>query len=192
MSYHAQNVPVSGYSSISGAVPPIFTGPRAILPANRVLLPQPTWTSSGLGKADGGKSAHHIAFDMEGSHDGFGISLLDVASRGNLNGWMKRANDLLGLNTDKIYLRLVWPGYEHIDFNRAIPINSQTTRGALAAQIAKLIMTYISRITSETPNPAGAKWRVGAGNVNLEHIYLISAFCMQANTFQVVLQLQFR
>ena len=31
-----------------------------------------------------------------------------------------------------------------MDFNRAIPINAQTTRGHLALQIAKLIMTYVS------------------------------------------------
>ena len=164
MSLHSQrNVPVSNYSSLSGAIPPIFQAPRAALPANRILLPQPTWTPSGFAKVDAAaKSMEHITFDMVGAPAGFGCSVMEIAARGNLSNWIQRANDPLGLNTDKVYLRIVvcirmhvfrsqrlilmqqWPGYEHLDFMRAIPIQPQMNRGQLALQVAKLIMTYIS------------------------------------------------
>lgn len=109
MSLHSQRqVPVSGYSSLAGAAPPIFTAPRAILPANRVLLPQPTWTPSGFARVDAAaKSSQHITFDMVGAPAGFGCSVMDIASRGNLSNWIQRADDPLGLNTDKVYLRIV-------------------------------------------------------------------------------------
>lgn len=109
MSFHSQhNIPVSSYSSLSGGVPsPIFQAPRAILPANRVLLPQPTWTPSGFAKVDAAaKSAQHITFDMVGAPAGFGMSVMEIAARGNLSNWIQRADDLLRLNTDKIYLRI--------------------------------------------------------------------------------------
>ncbi|THH27215.1 hypothetical protein EUX98_g6977 [Antrodiella citrinella] len=194
MSLHSQrHIPVSNYSSLSGAAPPIFQAPRAVLPANRVLLPQPTWTPNGFSKVDcAARSSQHITFDMVGAPAGFGTSVMDIAARGNMSNWIQRADDLLGLNTDKVSLRIVWPGYEHIDFNRSIPVNPQMNRGQLALQIAKLIMAYMSKMSSESPNPAGAKWRIGAGNVGLEHIYLASVFSVHANTFQAVLHLQFR
>ncbi|TCD65708.1 hypothetical protein EIP91_002284 [Steccherinum ochraceum] len=186
-------MPVSGYSSLSGAIPPIFQAPRPTLPANRVLLPQPTWTPTGFAKVDcAQRSNQHIAFDMLGAPVGFGCSVMDIAARGNLSNWIQKADDPLGLACDKIQIRIVWPGYEHLDFQRGLAITPGMNRGQLALQVAKIVMTYVGKLSMETPNAAGAKWRVCPGNVGIEHVYLASIFCVHANTFQVVLHLQFR
>ncbi|TCD60438.1 hypothetical protein EIP91_005853 [Steccherinum ochraceum] len=157
----------------------------------RVLVPQRVWTPAGL--LQPGSSTRfndHITFDLHDAPAGLGIPVLDMACRGDLGIWMQKADDPIGFLVDVIRVRLIWPGYEHVDFVRAIPVTRKTTFGQLALRVTQTILTYLSEI--RTVRPSTASWRVGPGAIQDDHLYLVSLFPVNSNTFQTVLHVRRR
>ncbi|KAJ7833853.1 hypothetical protein B0H14DRAFT_3087661 [Mycena olivaceomarginata] len=98
------------------------------------------------------------------------------------------ANDFVLSHTglQRVVFRIIWPGYGHVEWCRAIPVTSPNgapiTRVALAVQIASNFARFVEKSQYETPSTRD--WMVSPTCVRFEHLLLISL----QNTFEDVWQ----
>ncbi|KAK0443959.1 uncharacterized protein EV420DRAFT_1017717 [Desarmillaria tabescens] len=127
-----------------------------------------------------------IIFEMRGVKYK-GISVRDLMSRGpaEIPQMLVGGNDVyLQGGQDRIYLRVPWPGYEHLNYFYEIKFNPRT--GITLAILAEEIGSRINQFYSAAQYAASSKqgWRVGPRNIRLEHMILLSLWNTHENCWQ--------
>jgi len=85
----------------------------------------------------------------------------------------------------KIKLRIIWPGYEHIEWVRTIEVYSSQgpiTRLQLGAVIASNFARYIEKTQYEATK--SGKWRVGPAGIEFENLILLSLYNVFDDSWQ--------
>ncbi|KAF7362726.1 hypothetical protein MVEN_00621900 [Mycena venus] len=143
----------------------------------------PKWRAS----MAGGTGLHSpVFFDYLGQA-GQGVSMRDLRLKG-VSTPIQCPNDLVLAHTrlQRIIFRIIWPGYEHVEWCRTITVTSSNgaaiTRAALGVQIASSFAHFVEKSQYETPT--SRDWMVAPSCVRFEHLYLISLH----NTFEDVWQ----
>ncbi|KAG2036731.1 hypothetical protein BDR03DRAFT_865663 [Suillus americanus] len=123
-----------------------------------------------------------VTFDLHGaaSH-GLGVPMCELLARsgGALERMLVGANDGVGaqmsgsLGFRRVNLKILWPGYEHLD--RSYPLDIHTpagplTRGQLAVQVAHAFARFIE--VCYPPAQHGASWRFGIGGIGFNRLML--------------------
>ncbi|KAG1857513.1 hypothetical protein F4604DRAFT_1659373 [Suillus subluteus] len=125
-----------------------------------------------------------VTFDLHGapSH-GLGVPMCELLARsgGALERMLVGANDGVGaqmsgpLGSRRVNLKILWPGYEHLD--RSYPLDIHTpagplTRGQLAVQVAHAFARFIEELQGYPPAQHGASWRFGNGGIGFNRLML--------------------
>ncbi|KAK7050228.1 hypothetical protein R3P38DRAFT_2503309 [Favolaschia claudopus] len=128
-----------------------------------------------------------ISFDYAGMPLRQGVSMKDLRLKGT-SAPLLGAHDPVLAHTgmQRIVFRIMWPGYGHVEWCRAIPVvapnGAPITRVALAVQIASSFAHFVEKSQYETPS--SRDWMVAPSCVRFEHLHLISLH----NTFEDVWQ----
>ncbi|KAG5639930.1 hypothetical protein DXG03_002328, partial [Asterophora parasitica] len=143
----------SPFSSLGGAVQPSASQPSGSSFSSpfRRRLPQPPYTPSSKWRGATGRTnqVHSaIAFDYIGyAKQGIPMRELSTRSANALAQMIGGAGDAVLAHTGvaRITLRIIWPGYEHVDWARSIEINTNgpMTRAQLGATISQNFARYI-------------------------------------------------
>ncbi|KAJ6563298.1 hypothetical protein DFH09DRAFT_1364115 [Mycena vulgaris] len=184
---HVQGVSRSGhpYSIAPGAAPQSsnFTS------RSRRSLPFVPYSPTQGWKALTGRTQplhSTVSFDYSGQARQ-GVSMRELRLKGPATP-IQGANDLVLAHTglQRIVFRILWPGYGHVEWCRAIPVvapnGAPITRVALGMQIASNFARFFEKSQYETPT--SREWMVGPACVRFEHLFLISL----QNTFEDVWQ----
>ncbi|KXN90320.1 hypothetical protein AN958_04353 [Leucoagaricus sp. SymC.cos] len=184
-SIHAPVFPsqMSSYSSLSGALIPLpsqFGSPR------RRRVPQNVCQTSS------GPVCGPIGFDYIG-HAGQGVSLADFSARSQnaIAQLVAGANDqvLAGLGISKIHLRIMWTGYEHLNFVQSMPASPAMSRGQLGASIAMQFWSFVGQAQkSSTSNP---QWQISQRTVPFERIFLVALYSIGDGIWQADVAVDF-
>ncbi|KXN90319.1 hypothetical protein AN958_04352 [Leucoagaricus sp. SymC.cos] len=166
---------VSGYSSLSGALSPNsqFANPR------RYRIPQCA------AKAAGAPVAQPVSFDYIGyAHQGVSIADFHVRSANALSQMIAGGNDLVLAQTGvrEINLRILWPGYEHLNWSFSTPASSSITRIQLGASIAMHFWRFIEKATSSSTTCP--QWKVGNSGIEFEKIILVGLYDLGGGVWQ--------
>ncbi|KAL0570693.1 hypothetical protein V5O48_011268 [Marasmius crinis-equi] len=177
------HVPVS-YANLSS-----YNAIGSAIPAVRRRVPQAT---DGISKS----SINTIAFDFVGyPQQGMPLRELYVRGAHALQQMMEGPDDPVLAHTRlrMIKFRISWPGYEHVEWNRAIEIITSTgpiTRAYLGTVIAHHFALFIEKAQSE--NSRHGDWRLGSDGLRLDHIVLLSIHSVSEDTWQAEVAVDFR
>ncbi|KXN90314.1 hypothetical protein AN958_04347 [Leucoagaricus sp. SymC.cos] len=174
---------MSSYSSLSGALAPPpsqFSSPR------RRRVPQSVCqTSSGPVRVP-------IGFDYIG-HDGQGVSLADFSTRSQnaITQLVAGANDqvLAGLGISKIHLRIMWTGYEHLNFVQSMPASPAMSRGQLGASIAMQFWSFIGQ--AQKSSTSNSQWQINERTIPFERIFLVALYSIGDGIWQADVAVDF-
>ncbi|KAJ7726752.1 hypothetical protein B0H16DRAFT_1471227 [Mycena metata] len=106
-----------------------------------------------------------------------GVSMRELRLKGTSTP-IQGANDLLFAHTglQRVVFRLIWPGYEHVEWCRALPVvapnGAPITRVALGLQIASNFAHFVEKSQYETPT--AREWMITPTCVRFEHLFLVS------------------
>ncbi|KXN90324.1 hypothetical protein AN958_04357 [Leucoagaricus sp. SymC.cos] len=173
---------VSDYSSLSGALSPPtqFASPR------RCRVPQCA------AKASGGPVAKPVSFDYIGySHQGVSIVDFSARSANALIQMIAGGNDLVlaGTGVQHINLRIMWPGYENLNWSFSTPASSSMTRIQLGASIAMHFWRFVEKaMSSPTTAP---RWKVGNGGIEFDKIILVGLYNIGLDVWQADVAVDF-
>ncbi|KAJ7487367.1 hypothetical protein B0H11DRAFT_2157182 [Mycena galericulata] len=123
-----------------------------------------------------------VRYDYPGqAHQG--VSMRELRAKGPMAP-IQGANDAVFAHTglNRIVFRIIWPGYEHVDWCRGIVVEGNITRAALGFQIASNFARFFEKSQYETPT--SKEWMISPNCVRFEHLFLVSF----RNTFQDVWQ----
>ncbi|KAJ3573844.1 hypothetical protein NP233_g2166 [Leucocoprinus birnbaumii] len=174
---------VSGYSSLSGALTP---PPSQFVNSRRRRVPQCA------AKAAGGPVAHPVMFDYIGqSQQGVSVAEFHVRSTNVLGQMIAGGNDLVLANTgvQEINLRIMWPGYDHLNWSFSTPASQSMTRIQLGASIAMHIWRFVEKAASSSTTCP--QWKVGSGAIEFEKIVLVGLYSTGAGVWQADLAVDF-
>ncbi|KAG6845549.1 hypothetical protein H0H87_007793 [Tephrocybe sp. NHM501043] len=180
----------SQYSSLDGALhsssSPTFLSPT------RLRLPQQSYTPASKWRtATGRLSQVHkaIAFDYPGySRQGVSMRELSARSINTLASIIQGGGDSVFAHTGlaRITLRILWPGYEHVEWARSVELNvngfGPITRAQLGAIISQNFARFVEKTRSEPSRIA--EWNLSSSGIRFEHLILISL----VNVFEDVWQ----
>ncbi|KAJ3573835.1 hypothetical protein NP233_g2170 [Leucocoprinus birnbaumii] len=157
---------VSSYSSLSGALAP---------PPSQFANPRRRRVPQNICKMSSGPICAPISFDYIGQA-GQGVSLADFSARSQnaISQLVAGANDqvLAGSGINKINLRIMWTGYEHLNFIQSMPASSAMSRGQLGASIAMQFWSFVGMAQkSPTTNP---QWEINQVKIPFERIVLVA------------------
>ncbi|TFK60460.1 hypothetical protein BDN72DRAFT_828884 [Pluteus cervinus] len=171
------NLLVSSDSALSGAM---NSPTRGWLP-QVVYVPRSKWKSA-TGRSLPPNPA--IMFDYAGhSQQGVSMRAIHHGSAPQLEGSDDPVLQHTGLQT--ITLRIIWPGYEYIDFSRAIEIalpSGPITRSELAAAVSANFCRFLEKVKCSPST--GTSWTVGVGGIRFEHLVLVSLINTWENVWQ--------
>ncbi|KAF9444934.1 hypothetical protein P691DRAFT_676670 [Macrolepiota fuliginosa MF-IS2] len=174
---------MSGYSSLSGALSPApsqFANPR------RRRVPQSAV------KASGSPVTHPVSFDYIG-YAQQGVSIVDFSARSAnaLAQMVAGGNDLVLANTGvrQINLRIMWPGYEQLNWSFSTPASSSMTRIQLGSSISMHFWRFVEKaMSSSTTCP---QWKVGNGGIEFDKIVLVALYSVGADVWQADIAVDF-
>ncbi|KAF7306233.1 hypothetical protein MIND_00413900 [Mycena indigotica] len=121
-----------------------------------------------------------ISFDYRhtsASLAGQGVAMRDLRLQGNATR-IEGANDLVLAHSGlaRITFRIIWPGYEHVEWCRTMSIVSDhgapITRLGLAIQVASSFAHWTEKTQYE--KPTSPEWMVSPACVQFKHMYLVS------------------
>ncbi|KAG5637803.1 hypothetical protein H0H81_003135 [Sphagnurus paluster] len=169
----------SQYSSLCGAVP--TSAPSTHVGPFRRRLPQPPYTPASkwrnaMGRLDPVQSA--ITFEYTNMpNQGVSMREMSVRSGAALASMVKGASDavLAHSGVSRITLRIIWPGYEHVDWARSIEVNTTSgpiTRAQLAVIISQNFARFIEKNRSEPSR--SSDWHMGPSGIRYEHLFLMA------------------
>ncbi|KAG6811307.1 hypothetical protein H0H92_008064 [Tricholoma furcatifolium] len=95
---------------------------------------------------------------------------------------MQGASDPVLAHTgrDHITLRIIWPGYEHVNGVYRLEVNPggrPITRGQLAIKVAENFAGFVKKCRSnpvDSPPPEVAKWDPTLSGIRYEHLVLVA------------------
>ncbi|KAJ7614488.1 hypothetical protein FB45DRAFT_758654 [Roridomyces roridus] len=145
------------------------------------------WAASMAGNA---RQKRVLPFDLPGQSNQ-GVSMRDLSNRGP-NAPIAGAGDQIfaPLGVQKISLRIIWPGYQHVEWNRSIDVSS-ITRAGLAYQVASNFARFFEKSAYETPSSA-THYLISPAGVRFEHLYLVSLTNTIDNVWQADVALDLR
>ncbi|KAJ6503768.1 hypothetical protein C8R45DRAFT_894877 [Mycena sanguinolenta] len=159
---------------------PTFTSPtRRRLPFEKYRHPQ--WHSA----SRHGQVHRPVCFDYPGqTHQG--VSMRDLHLRGP-STQIQGANDPVLAHTGlkRVVLRIIWPGYGHVEWCRTISLatnGAPITRASLGFQIASNFVHFIEKSDYETPT--SRDWMISPSCVRFEHLYLVALHNTSDNVWQ--------
>ncbi|KAG2073354.1 hypothetical protein BDR04DRAFT_1010753 [Suillus decipiens] len=143
-----------------------------------------------------------ITFDLYGAPSrGLGVPMCELLARsgGALERMLVSANDGVGaqmsgsLGFRTINLKILWPGYEHLD--RSYPLEIHTpagplTRGQLAVQVARAFARFIE--VCYPPAHHGASWRFGNGGIGFNRLMLSAVWNIYDDVWLAEVIIDFR
>ncbi|TFK24498.1 hypothetical protein FA15DRAFT_680663 [Coprinopsis marcescibilis] len=167
----------STYSSLSGAVSqPGHTFQSTF----RRWLPQTAYVPVSKWRNATAASNLHlapVAFDVIG-YSKQGIMMRDLSTRNisAIGQLLAGANDAVMASTGlkQITLRIMWPGYTHVDWSRVIDLIAPTgpiTRAQLALLIAQNFARFME--IARTQSPTAAEYVIAPGAIQYEHLVLV-------------------
>ncbi|KAF5361897.1 hypothetical protein D9756_002036 [Leucocoprinus leucothites] len=167
---------VSGYSSLSGALTP---SPSQFTSTRRHRVPQ------AAAKASGQPMTQPISFDYIG-YSKQGVSIVDFSARSAnaLAQMIAGGNDpvLAHTNVQQINIRIMWPGYDHLNWSYSTPASPSMTRIQLGASIAMHFWRFVEKaMASSTSCP---QWKIGNGGIEFEKIVLVALYSIGDNVWQ--------
>ncbi|KAG5635520.1 hypothetical protein DXG03_005368, partial [Asterophora parasitica] len=142
----------SQFSSLGGAVQPSAAqSASSFMSPCRRRLPQPPYTPASKWRAATGRTnkVHSaIPFDYLGySKQGVPMRELSTRSTVALGQMIQGAGDAVLAHTGvaRITLRIIWPGYEHVEWARSIELNAHgpITRAQLGAIVSQNFARYM-------------------------------------------------
>ncbi|EKM81476.1 hypothetical protein AGABI1DRAFT_105053 [Agaricus bisporus var. burnettii JB137-S8] len=174
---------VSSYSSLSGALAP---PPSQFTSSRRRRVPQSTC------KTSSGPICGPIGFDYIGQA-GQGVSLADFSARSQnaICQMVTDANDqaLSGMAISKINLRIMWTGYEHLNFVQSMPVSPNMSKGQLGASIAMQFWSFVDLAQkSTTTNP---QWQINQTRIPFERIFLVALYSIGDDVWQADVAVDF-
>ncbi|XP_006461571.1 hypothetical protein AGABI2DRAFT_118446 [Agaricus bisporus var. bisporus H97] len=157
---------VSSYSSLSGALTP---PPSQFISSRRQRVPQ------SASKISTGPICGPIDFDYIGQA-GQGVSMADfsVRSQNAISQMVAGANEqiLAGTGVVMIKLRIMWTGYEYLNFTQSMPASPEISRGQLGARVALQFWLFVELAQkSSSTNP---KWEINRTTIPFEKIFLVA------------------
>ncbi|KAF5362298.1 hypothetical protein D9756_002041 [Leucocoprinus leucothites] len=161
---------LSNYSSLAGALTPV-PPPSQFTSSSRERVPQTAC------KAVNEPVFMPVAFDyFSQSRQGVALRDFSVKSQGGINHLLSGANEVILANTgiQKIDLRIMWLGYEHIDCSFTFPVPRTTTKGQLGSLIAKQFRKFCEKATSSTTTVRD--WRIGPDAITFDQLYLVALY----------------
>ncbi|KAJ7743586.1 hypothetical protein B0H16DRAFT_1463575 [Mycena metata] len=104
-----------------------------------------------------------------------GVSMRGLRLKGT-SAPIQGANDLVFAHTglQRVVFRLIWPGYGHVEWCRALPVvapNRVPTRVALGLQIASNFAHFVE---SQYETPSAREGMIAPTCVRFEHLFLVS------------------
>ncbi|KAF9463659.1 hypothetical protein BDZ94DRAFT_1163524 [Collybia nuda] len=179
----------SQFSSLGGAVNSTPTPGQFLSPFRRRLPQAPYTPSSKWRNATGRLNQLHsaISFDYLG-YSKQGVPMRELSTRGThaLASMIHGANDPVLAHTGlvRITLRILWPGYEQVDWARSIEIATQgpMTRAQLGAAVAMNFARFVEKTRTEPAR--SSEWHLGPSGIRFEHLILVSL----SNVFEDVWQ----
>ncbi|KAJ6454224.1 hypothetical protein C8R45DRAFT_944806 [Mycena sanguinolenta] len=105
-----------------------------------------------------------------------GVSMRDLHLRGP-SAPIQGANDFVLATTGlkRIVLRIIWPGYGHVEWCRTISVitnHAPITRASLGCQIASNFVRFVEK--SDYESPTSRDWMISPSCVRFEHLYLVA------------------
>ncbi|KAF7432549.1 hypothetical protein PC9H_004490 [Pleurotus ostreatus] len=129
-----------------------------------------------------------VYFNIIGSH-GRGIPVSELLSRGyyGMSASMDGAYDKVLAHTglQRITFRLVWPGYENVNWTRSIQIyneNGPITRAGLAVEIAKIISCFVMNSAYEPC--ANQDWQLHPAKITIKRVVLVALHHISEGSWQ--------
>ncbi|KAG1721259.1 uncharacterized protein EDB91DRAFT_1176412 [Suillus paluster] len=172
----------SSYTALAGACstnqPPFA---QALPPSHRRLPQAPL---SKMSTSRRSPPCPAVTFDLHGAPSrGLGVPMGELLTRseGALERMLVGVSDGVGaqmsgsLGFRRVNLKILWPGYEHLD--RSYPLDIYTpagplTRGQLAVQVARAFARFIEELQGHPPAQHGASWRFGNGGISFNRLIL--------------------
>ncbi|TCD62021.1 hypothetical protein EIP91_007616 [Steccherinum ochraceum] len=112
----------------------------------------------------------------------------EAAAAAHLNQVLVDPSEKVFKDAYRAYLRILWPGYEHVEFVTSIPLRTSTgriTRAQLVLFVAKTVKQYFASLAAHTPLPTQAQWAVAPrGKYRTEDLVLVALHLAHGNTFQ--------
>ncbi|EAU82617.1 hypothetical protein CC1G_07899 [Coprinopsis cinerea okayama7 len=178
----------SSYSSLSGAL--IDPGHKFESPFRR-WLPQKSYVPPSKWRQATATNNRHLpplSFDYIGfKKQGIPMRELSARSITALGQMIAGANDPVFASTGlkSVTLRIMWPGYTHLDFYRVINVvtgSGHITRAQLASTIAQNFARFVEHARNERPD--AVEYAIGPTAIQFEHLVLVGFH----NTFEDVWQ----
>ncbi|EAU82643.2 hypothetical protein CC1G_07925 [Coprinopsis cinerea okayama7 len=176
----------SSYSSLSGA---LITASHKFESPFRRWLPQKPYVPPSKWRQATATDYRHlpaISFDYIGfSKQGVPMRELSARSISALGQMLAGANEPVFASTGlkSVTLRIMWPGYTHLDFYRVI--NVVTGSGHITrAQLAALIAQNFARFHARNERPDAVEYAISPAGIQFEHLVLVGFH----NTFEDVWQ----
>ncbi|KAH7921074.1 hypothetical protein BV22DRAFT_1020051 [Leucogyrophana mollusca] len=170
----------SPYTTLSPAhshSQPLLTSTSA-LPPSLHRLPQAPPSSF---KPHHTHCAPPITFDTIGaSARGLGVPMRELLARsgGALERMVIGAAETVNANSRRATLRIMWPGYEHLDWSQGIEVYG-ATKVQLGVQVARAFKAFVEKTFTHPPAPHGASWR----GVSFERLVLVALWNVCEDTW---------
>ncbi|EKM81472.1 hypothetical protein AGABI1DRAFT_105050 [Agaricus bisporus var. burnettii JB137-S8] len=174
---------ISSYSSLSGALAP---PPSQFISTRRRRVPQSTC------KTSNGPICGPIGFDYIGQA-GQGVSLADFSARSQnaISQMVAGANDQVLSQTGigKINLRIMWTGYEHLNFVQSMPASPAMSRGQLGASIAMQFWSFVD--LAQKSSTTNGQWQINQTKIPFEKIFLVALYSIGDGIWQADVAVDF-
>lgn len=161
-------------------------------------LPQAPWTPSCKWKlATGRTNVVHsaIPFDFHG-YTRQGVPMHELSSRSSsaLVAMIQGGDDqvLAHIGLTRIFLHILWPGYEHVKWVRRIEVNSHgpITRARLGAVVSQHFARYVEATRPEQSRCP--EWHLGIRGIRFEQLILLSLKNVFGDVWQADVAVDFR
>ncbi|KAG6916458.1 hypothetical protein DXG01_006725 [Tephrocybe rancida] len=195
MSYHNPlHPPVrtayqSQFSALSGAVQPAFLSPM------RRRVPQQLYTPKS--RSLSGRAHSPISFDHPGySKQGIQMRELTARSVAALASIIQGAGDAVLAHTGlpRITLRILWPGYEHVEWAATIDLNGGSYGPITRAQLGVAVSQHFSRFVerARTEPSKSSEWNLSSSGIRFEHLVLVALVNVSDDIWQAEVAVDLR
>ncbi|KAG6908355.1 hypothetical protein DXG01_005173 [Tephrocybe rancida] len=184
----------SHYSSLGDAA-----GATVFLSSSRRRLPLVPFTPSSkwdlaMGqhtRLHGAIQFNHIGYNSQGVQ----MRELSARSTGGLGNIIAGANDLVLAHTgrERIMLRIIWPGYEHVEWTYNLDLNvggRPITRAQLGVVVAQNFARFVEKTRSEPS--CSREWNLSSSGTRFEHLVLIALVNVWEGVWQADIAIDLR
>ncbi|KAH8079423.1 hypothetical protein BXZ70DRAFT_649039 [Cristinia sonorae] len=166
----------------------------------RAAVPQKSWRPQVKRKTKNGPLTPlpRITFDLAGAPPSYGLPIALLTSQGcqqSVQDMVQGGREVILQGLDKVVFRILWPGYDHVDWHRHVRLTTSTgpiTRGQLAEQIIDHLFSFFHKLASETVDPNEKVWTIGhntrARQWGMENVILLGLYPVHERTYQAELQ----